>query len=91
MLQVCHTEVSKLRGPQVKVEMLLRCGDAATGSSDFCSDPPGQRGDIQTDAPVPALRFCGQLAKWTGNSTSEEVGLGREEDGIDEPLEPLPP
>ncbi|TWW53031.1 hypothetical protein D4764_0184870 [Takifugu flavidus] len=33
-------------------------------------DPPAQCHGAQTDPPVPALRFCGQLAQWTGNSTN---------------------
>ncbi|XP_029706044.1 MYCBP-associated protein-like isoform X2 [Takifugu rubripes] len=36
-------------------------------------DPPAQCHGAQTDPPVPALRFCGQLAQWTGNSTNYQV------------------
>ncbi|XP_032398071.1 MYCBP-associated protein isoform X1 [Etheostoma spectabile] len=41
-------------------------------------DPLAQYDDVRSDALlIPALRFCGQLASWTGNSTTNqgEVGL----------------
>lgn len=46
------------------------------GFSGFHSHPPAERGDLQTDAVVPALRVCGQLAKWTGNSADYQVRAG---------------
>ncbi|XP_075946963.1 MYCBP-associated protein [Anarhichas minor] len=42
-------------------------------------DPLAQFDDVRSDALlIPALRFCGQLASWTGNSTTNqgEVGIG---------------
>ncbi|XP_045895684.1 MYCBP-associated protein isoform X3 [Micropterus dolomieu] len=41
-------------------------------------DPLAQDEDVRSDALlIPALRFCGQLASWTGNSTTNhgEVGI----------------
>ncbi|XP_068448664.1 MYCBP-associated protein isoform X2 [Clinocottus analis] len=41
-------------------------------------EPQAHSDDIRSDALlIPALRFCGQLARWTGNSTANqgEVGL----------------
>ncbi|CAG01290.1 unnamed protein product [Tetraodon nigroviridis] len=38
--------------------------------------PPAEPGEIQTQAPVPALRFCGQLAQWTGNSADRQGEVG---------------
>ncbi|XP_029380169.1 MYCBP-associated protein [Echeneis naucrates] len=41
-------------------------------------DPLAQHDDTRLDAPlIPALRFCGQLARWTGNSANNkgEVGI----------------
>ncbi|TWW59626.1 hypothetical protein D4764_06G0011560 [Takifugu flavidus] len=43
------------------------------GSTKQSRDPPAQCHGVQTDPPVPALRFCGQLAQWTGNSTNYQV------------------
>ncbi|XP_029706040.1 MYCBP-associated protein-like [Takifugu rubripes] len=43
------------------------------GSTKQSRDPPAQCHGAQTDPPVPALRFCGQLAQWTGNSTNYQV------------------
>ena len=38
------------------------------------SDSLAQNDDVQSDALlIPALRFCGQLATWTGNSTTDQV------------------
>ncbi|TWW59629.1 hypothetical protein D4764_06G0011590 [Takifugu flavidus] len=51
--------------------------DVSTGSFDFHRDPPAQCHGAQTDPPVPALRFCGQLAQWTGNSTTTRSGRAR--------------
>ncbi|XP_047432970.1 MYCBP-associated protein isoform X2 [Mugil cephalus] len=40
-------------------------------------DPLGQYEDAQSDVlHVPALRFCGQLARWTGNSNTNEGEVG---------------
>lgn len=40
----------------------------------FHSDPLAHCADVRTDALlIPALRFCGQLARWTGNSTTNQV------------------
>ena len=40
----------------------------------FHSDPLAQYDDVQSNALlIPALRFCGQLASWTGNSPSNQV------------------
>ncbi|XP_070776313.1 MYCBP-associated protein [Enoplosus armatus] len=43
-------------------------------------DPLAQYDDVRSDALlIPALRFCGQLASWTGNSTTNqgEVGISK--------------
>ncbi|TWW54900.1 hypothetical protein D4764_0132380 [Takifugu flavidus] len=55
------------------MQQLLKSTDVSTGSFDFHRDPPAQCHGAQTDPPVPALRFCGQLAQWTGNSTNYQV------------------
>lgn len=55
------------------MQQFLKSTDANNGSFDFHRDPPAQCHGVQTDPPVPALRFCGQLAKWTGNSTNYQV------------------
>ncbi|XP_062420398.1 MYCBP-associated protein isoform X2 [Pungitius pungitius] len=40
-------------------------------------DPLTQCEGVQSDALlIPALRFCGQLARWTGNSTTEKGKVG---------------
>ncbi|TWW53136.1 hypothetical protein D4764_0146080 [Takifugu flavidus] len=52
------------------MQQLLKSTDVSTGSFDFHRDPPAQCHGAQTDPPVPAQRFCGQLAQWTGNSTN---------------------
>ncbi|XP_059194299.1 MYCBP-associated protein [Centropristis striata] len=40
-------------------------------------DPLAQFDDVQSDLLlIPALRFCGQLATWTGNSTSNQGEAG---------------
>ncbi|XP_027139333.1 MYCBP-associated protein [Larimichthys crocea] len=40
-------------------------------------DPLAQCNDVQSDALlIPALRFCGQLASWTGNSTMNQGEVG---------------
>ncbi|TWW59635.1 hypothetical protein D4764_06G0011650 [Takifugu flavidus] len=46
------------------------------GSTKQSRDPPAQCHGAQTDPPVPALRFCGQLAQWTGNSTNYQGDVG---------------
>ncbi|XP_056880382.1 MYCBP-associated protein-like [Takifugu flavidus] len=46
------------------------------GSTKQSRDPPAQCHGVQTDPPVPALRFCGQLAQWTGNSTNYQGDVG---------------
>ncbi|TWW59632.1 hypothetical protein D4764_06G0011620 [Takifugu flavidus] len=55
------------------MQQLLKSTDVSTGFFDFHRDPPAQCHGAQTDPPVPALRFCGQLAQWTGNSTNYQV------------------
>ncbi|TWW53651.1 Acetylcholine receptor subunit delta [Takifugu flavidus] len=57
----------------LEVLVLPNNPDVSTGSFDFHRDPPAQCHGAQTDPPVPALRFCGQLAQWTGNSTNYQV------------------
>lgn len=47
-----------------------------SGFFGFHSNPPAEHGDDLSDAPVPALRIGGQLAKWTGNSTARQVRAG---------------
>lgn len=38
------------------------------------SDPLAQFDDVQSDALlIPALKFCNQLARWTGNSAIDQV------------------
>ncbi|XP_044046052.1 MYCBP-associated protein isoform X2 [Siniperca chuatsi] len=40
-------------------------------------DPLAQYDDVRSDALlIPALRFCGQLASWTGNSTANQGEVG---------------
>ncbi|XP_049427250.1 MYCBP-associated protein isoform X3 [Epinephelus fuscoguttatus] len=40
-------------------------------------DPQTQYDDVRLDAlHIPALRFCGQLASWTGNSTTNQGEVG---------------
>ncbi|KAM9313664.1 MYCBP-associated protein [Pholidichthys leucotaenia] len=40
-------------------------------------DPPAQNDGVPSDALlIPALRFCGHLAKWTGNSSSNQGDVG---------------
>ncbi|TDH15924.1 hypothetical protein EPR50_G00014280 [Perca flavescens] len=40
-------------------------------------DPLAQYDDVRSDALlIPALRFCGQLASWTGNSTTNQGEVG---------------
>ncbi|XP_054461081.1 MYCBP-associated protein [Anoplopoma fimbria] len=40
-------------------------------------DPLAQHDAVQSEALlIPALRFCGQLASWTGNSTTNQVEVG---------------
>ncbi|XP_042341488.1 MYCBP-associated protein isoform X2 [Plectropomus leopardus] len=40
-------------------------------------DPLAQYDDVRSDALlIPALRFCGQLANWTGNSTANQGEVG---------------
>ncbi|XP_068585071.1 MYCBP-associated protein [Cebidichthys violaceus] len=40
-------------------------------------DPLAQCDDVRSDALlIPALRFCGQLASWTGNSTTNQGEVG---------------
>ncbi|XP_074485199.1 MYCBP-associated protein isoform X1 [Sebastes fasciatus] len=40
-------------------------------------DPLAQYDDVRSDALlIPALRFCGQLASWTGNSTTDQGEVG---------------
>ncbi|XP_008301524.1 MYCBP-associated protein [Stegastes partitus] len=38
--------------------------------------PPSQNDDGQGDVVIPSLRFCGQLASWTGNSTKNQGVVG---------------
>eukprot|EP00066_Takifugu_rubripes_P021368 XP_011610634.1 PREDICTED: MYCBP-associated protein [Takifugu rubripes] len=58
------------------MQQLLKSTDVSTGSFDFHRDPPAQCHGAQTDPPVPALRFCGELAQWTGNSTNYQGDVG---------------
>ncbi|XP_070834212.1 MYCBP-associated protein [Chaetodon trifascialis] len=40
-------------------------------------DPLAQYDDVRSDAlSIPALRFCGQLASWTGNSATKQGEIG---------------
>ncbi|XP_056880358.1 MYCBP-associated protein-like [Takifugu flavidus] len=58
------------------MQQFLKSTDVSTGSFDFHRDPPAQCHGAQTSPPVPALRFCGQLAQWTGNSTNYQGDVG---------------
>ncbi|XP_054866058.1 MYCBP-associated protein [Amphiprion ocellaris] len=39
-------------------------------------DPLAQYDDVQVDVLIPCLRFCGQLASWTGNSNKNQGEVG---------------
>eukprot|EP00064_Thunnus_orientalis_P020106 superscaffoldBa00005356_g20237 len=58
---VCHSPLLEREGEEKKENL----------------DPLAQYDDVQSNALlVPALRFCGQLASWTGNSPSNQGEVG---------------
>lgn len=65
---------AKLSNPYIVTQLLSRHSNrwhcCLTASR---SDPLAQYDDVQKDTLVPALRFCGQLASWTGNSPINQV------------------
>ncbi|XP_042254696.1 MYCBP-associated protein isoform X2 [Thunnus maccoyii] len=58
---VCHSPLLEREGEEKKENL----------------DPLAQYDDVQSNALlIPALRFCGQLASWTGNSPSNQGEVG---------------
>ncbi|XP_075896140.1 MYCBP-associated protein isoform X2 [Nelusetta ayraudi] len=70
------TSVPVCRSP-VQVEEMQEEEEERGGMEEDVTDPLARFDDVQSDALlIPALKFCNQLARWTGNSAIDQGKVG---------------